>query len=294
MFERLDRAKAERVTCTCMWSPSLTPSLRLAAALRLHNGASAALRRRAGSRPAPELVLYEYEASPFCRRVRETLCVLGLGALVLPCPRETLRAEGAFSPASPHRAAVQAQGGRLSFPYLVDRTAGVALNDSRAICEHLWRHYGEDVERPWRDWLLNGGGALPRPLEFALLVAPSGVRPLPAHGLLAAAARQPGRPLQLRGCEPDPESRLVREALCSLQLPYEHTPLGASDAPPPVLIDRNEGVEARGAADALAHLDETYRLGPSLSYAAGLPEPNLGDSDRTSWLTTALSWLPPT
>jgi hypothetical protein len=39
---------------------------------------------RLSATPAPDLVLYEYEASPWCRRVRETLGVLGLVALIKP------------------------------------------------------------------------------------------------------------------------------------------------------------------------------------------------------------------
>ena len=71
----------------------------------------------------PELILYEYEASPYCRRVRETLCVLGLRALILPCPRETLRLEGAYGSLARHKHKIKALGGHLLFPFLEDRTA---------------------------------------------------------------------------------------------------------------------------------------------------------------------------
>ena len=281
------------------WRFPSSVSLGLASAIRLHNGRLIAKRdgRRpesSESMPTPRLELFEYEASPYCRLVRETLCVLGLRALIRPCPRETLRFEGAFSPASPHRAEAQARGARLSFPFLHDHSAGVALNESRAICDHLWRTYGAHVERPWQDEMLNGG-SLPRLLEFALLAAPSGLRPLPSHGLLAAPSRQPERPLVLYGCEPDPGSRAVREALCSLQIAYELVPTYESSphAPSvPHLDDPNTGVQASGARPISKYLDETYREGPSLDYLAGMPEPNLGDPNRTSWLTKALAWLP--
>ena len=94
-------------------------TLRLAHASRFAVG-SVLAKRRGQTAPSPELILYEYEASPWCRRVRETLCVLGLRALIKPTPRETLRLEGAFSPAARHKAEVRKRGGRLLFPFLDD------------------------------------------------------------------------------------------------------------------------------------------------------------------------------
>ena len=56
---------------------------RLASLIRLRNGGALAV--RSGPAPTPRLVLYEYEASPYCRRVREALCVLGLAVEVRRC-----------------------------------------------------------------------------------------------------------------------------------------------------------------------------------------------------------------
>ena len=97
---------------------------RLASLIRLRNGGAIAV--RSGPAPTPSLVLYEYEASPYCRRVREALCVLGLSVEVRPCPRETLRREGAFGGGARHKPEVIEQGGRLLFPFLHDRTADVS------------------------------------------------------------------------------------------------------------------------------------------------------------------------
>ena len=158
-------------------------SNRLASLVRLRNGSIVA--KRSGSPPTPDLVLWEYEASPYCRHVRETLCILGLRVRIKPCPRETLRREGAFSAAAKHKPEV-AKRGRILFPFLHDRSADVALNESSAIVAHLWRTYGESVvERPRSDTLLDPS-TLPRPLFFALLAAPSGVRPWPSAGLMMA------------------------------------------------------------------------------------------------------------
>ncbi|MCY1012286.1 glutathione S-transferase N-terminal domain-containing protein [Nannocystis pusilla] len=39
-----------------------------------------------GPRPTGELVLYEFEACPFCRKVREALVWLDLDVTMRPCP----------------------------------------------------------------------------------------------------------------------------------------------------------------------------------------------------------------
>ena len=40
-----------------------------------------------GPRPERALELYEFEACPYCRKVREALSVLDLDADVYPCPK---------------------------------------------------------------------------------------------------------------------------------------------------------------------------------------------------------------
>lgn len=257
-----------------------------AALCRLWNGAAPA--RRTGPAPRPKLELFEYEASPWCRRVRETLCVLDLEVLVRPTPRETLRVEGAYSAAAAHKPAVSAAEGRLLFPFLVDHTAGVALNQSADICAHLWSAYGDGVvERPTVDAWLNGG--LPAPLDFVSLAGPSGLRPWPHAGLMMAPTkRAPEEPLVLHGCEPDMGCRLVREKLCMLQLPYRHVPRPI-DAPLPHLEDPNTGWSSFGAAQALEYLEERYQAGEPLPWLAPVPSANLGEARISPWV----SWLYP-
>ena len=101
---------------------------RITSALRLYNGSKVAL-RKSRSVPPHSLVLYEYEQSPWCRKVRETLCILDLDAEIKPCPRETFRAEGAFSTVSINRRELSERYGkdRLLFPFLVDVLCVVEL-----------------------------------------------------------------------------------------------------------------------------------------------------------------------
>uniref|UniRef100_A0A6S9X0S1 GST N-terminal domain-containing protein n=1 Tax=Chrysotila carterae TaxID=13221 RepID=A0A6S9X0S1_CHRCT len=234
----------------------------------------------------PKLTLYEFEASPYCRRVRETINILGLEVLVKPCPRETLRTEGAYSSKSRHKPEVRAAGGKLLFPFLVDHSANVALNESSYIVEHLWKHYGIGVEQPSSDRVLNGG--LPALLDIPLLTAPSALRPWPHAGLMMAPSVRPELPLIMHGCEPDPGCRLVRELLCILQIPYHFKPRDL-DSPLPHLEDPNTDFKTFGARSAQEYLRDKYQLGPPLPLTAPVPEPNLGDSGRTS----PISWFLP-
>ena len=92
----------------------------------------------------------------------------------------------------------------------------------------------------------------------------------------------------LHGCEPEPGSRLVREMLCMLQLPYRHIPQPA-DAPLPHLEDPNTGFACFGAGHACRYVAETYAEGAPLPHTAPVPEPNLGDA-RPSWMSP-LFWF---
>jgi glutaredoxin len=67
-----------------------------------------------GSRPAAPLELYEFEACPWCRKVREALTVLDLEAVIRPCPKGGRR----------FREEVKRRGGKAQFPYLVDPNTG--------------------------------------------------------------------------------------------------------------------------------------------------------------------------
>lgn len=88
----------------------------------------------------------------------------------------------------------------------------------------------------------------------------------------------------------------MRERLCELQAEYEHVPVSDTDSRAlPRLEDPSRGFHSEGDVPAaLAHLDEHYRAegARALFYDAPVPEPNLGDEDRTSWLTRLLAPLP--
>ncbi len=82
--------------------------------------------------PASPLELYSFEASPFCRIVRETLT-----SLEIPYLLHNL-AKG-----SPRRKAFVERSGKMMVPYLVDSNTGIAMFESEEISRYLVETYGE-------------------------------------------------------------------------------------------------------------------------------------------------------
>ena len=168
--------------------------------LRLWRG-SMALRRRSVA-PAKPLKLYDIEACPYCRLVRETLTELDLDVMILPCPKNGTR----------FRAEAEAVGGKAQFPLLVDDNTGTQLYESADIIDYLQGEYGPAMKLP--RWL--------HPLEvlgsqFASLLM---LRPRGMIGMRARPARRPAQPLELYSFEASPYSKPVRARLCELELPY--------------------------------------------------------------------------
>jgi glutathione S-transferase len=99
----------------------------LASSLRFWRGANA---RPASRQPARHLELYEFEACPYCRLVREALTELD--AMILPAPHGGTR----------FRPQVAKLGGRTQFPFLVDPNTKRSMYESADIIEHLYEQYG--------------------------------------------------------------------------------------------------------------------------------------------------------
>ena len=85
---------------------------------------------RASKAPEEPLELYSFEASPFCRLVRETLCELELSYRLHNVARGSARRE-----------AFMARSGKMQVPYLVDPNTGVEMFESAAIIEYLRATY---------------------------------------------------------------------------------------------------------------------------------------------------------
>lgn len=148
--------------------------------------------------PARYLQLYEFEACPYCRLVREALTELDLDALIYPTPHGGRR----------FRPRVQQLGGRQQFPFMVDPNTGESMYESGDIIAYLYRRYGR---RPAPSRLL-------RPLDVSSSVL-AGIARFGA-GSRARPSKAPKRPLELFSFESSPYARRVRELLSELELPY--------------------------------------------------------------------------
>ncbi len=220
--------------------------------------------------PEQLLRLYEFEASPFCRLVREALSEMDIDVLILPCPASGTR----FRPEA------VSLGGKALFPYLADPNTGRALYESADIIDYLAETYGGQMRAPRG---LRRKGAIAAAFTVSLLRA--------VRGLKAAPSKAPEEPLILYSFESSPYSRLVRERLSELELPYvlRNTAKARWEdvGPPqirakffptlpvegrnrlalleregrvqvPYLIDPNTGVAMFESEAILAYLDQTY------------------------------------
>jgi len=202
-----------------------------------------------GRRPAQPLVLYDFEACPYCRKVREALSILDLDAEIRPCPHGGTR----------FRPEVQRRGGRMQFPYLVDPNTGKAMYESDDIVRYLATEYGD--------------GSVPTALALGpVTLVSSGLASLAriGRGGSARGSRAPAQPLELWSFEASPYCRLAREALCELELPYvlhnvakgspkrEAFVARAGKMQVPWLWDANTGQGMFESAEIVRYLVATY------------------------------------
>ena len=231
------------------------------------------IQRAARKQPAQPLALYEFEACPFCRLVRERLTELDLDVMVYPCPKGGER----------FRPTVKNLGGKQQYPFMVDPNTGTSLYGSYDIIRYVNETYEGRARNP---------SGLRRRLAIGMASMATGSRAIRGlRGFFARPSRAPDKPLALYSFESSPFSRLVREVLCELELPYFLHNTGKarmSDIGPPVwrdrifkapkgtsrnrrfleahtgrvqvpyLIDPNTGVEMYESAAIIAYLEKTY------------------------------------
>jgi glutathione S-transferase len=202
-----------------------------------------------GPRPEKPLELYEFEGCPFCRKVREALSALDLDAVIYPCPKNGPR----------FRPDIERRGGKAQFPYFVDPNAGVEMYESDDIVRHLHATYGE--KSGLRMLALPGVGEVTSALAF--IARPMG-------GTWYRAAKPPKAPLELWSFEASPYCRIVREALCELELPYVLHNVAKGSAKRdafvrrsgkmqvPYLVDPNTSAALFESADIVRYLEDTY------------------------------------
>lgn len=195
-----------------------------------------------------ELLLYEFENCPYCRRVREVMTVLDLDAEIRPCPKGGRR----------FRTELLARGGKAQFPYLVDLSQRVEMYESGKIIQHLYRNYGHGESPGWSGNPIDSlSGSLASGLRFG-------------SGMRARQSTRPKKLLELWSFEASPFSRLVRERLSELELPYRLRNLGKRSPKRaafhhrfgrlqvPLLVDPNADLELFESRSILNYLSVTY------------------------------------
>lgn len=161
--------------------------------------------RRAAQQPAQPLKLYDREGDPDCRLVREALTALGLDAQIYPCPLGGQR----------FGAELLRLGGQPSPPLLVDANSDTRLHRPDDIIAYLFQTYG--------------GGAVPADYQAhpgASAASLVGKLVRGERGQQARPSKSPKKLLDLWSFESSPYSRLVRERLTELELPYTLHNLG--------------------------------------------------------------------
>lgn len=240
----------------------------LASTLRGWRGS---MQRTRAERPEHLLELYEFEGCPYCRLVREALTEISMDVIVYPCPSGGRR----FRPR-----AREIAGGDTTFPLLVDPNRDVAMPESRDIVQYVYETYTDREPK--------------RPGAVSVLTSSFASMARMGQGSRARESREPEHKLELWSFESSPFSRLVRETLCELELPYVlrqmpkeqrqdiGTPafrLGGTDdyepvpggrreelielggiAQVPFLVDPNTGTKMYESADIVDYLEETYAL----------------------------------
>lgn len=225
--------------------------------------------------PEKILELYEFEASPYCRLVREVLTELDLDARIYPCPQGGTR----FRPSAIER------GGKPQFPFLIDPNTDTRLHESADIIDYLRATYaGLPPQRR----------GLRRTIGVGASYLASTARALGhIRGLRARPSRAPALPLELYSFESSPYSRPVREVLSELEIPYllrnfakarwedmgppslrrtlfPSLPISGRNrirmraltgrSQVPYLVDPNTRTSMYESADIIRHLESTYGL----------------------------------
>lgn len=238
----------------------------MASTLRMWRGTSST---RSNIQPPKELVLFDREGDPQCRRVREVLTAMDLDVTIAPCPIGGRNIKQ-----------LKAESGNATLPMLYDSNTEERRIGADNVIQYLFKQY-------------RGADAPEKYFEGSLTTLGSQVATLFRNqaGLKARPSIQPEKPLTLYSFESSPYSRPVRERLCELEIPYYLINLGKqkwSDMGPakprltlkpyrplagtkrdaffkqhgnvqvPYLIDPNTGVCMFESADILAYLSQTY------------------------------------
>lgn len=155
--------------------------------------------------PDQRPVLFDCEGDAECRLVREAFTELNLDAEVFPVPHGGDR----------YVAKLRELSGNDSIPFLYDPNTGGKHTGADAIITYLFRRYGQqEAPDAIKASMLN---KLTSRLATEIRLG-AGVNAIPS--------KYPDKALTLYSFESSPYSRMVREKLCELQLPFTLVNLG--------------------------------------------------------------------
>ena len=164
--------------------------------------------------PEKSLVLYEHEACPYSRRVREVMTHLNLDYESRPSPHK----------GHVYRDELKQLAGKAQVPFLIDENFAEGENgnqilDSQAIIEHLFANYsnrGSTPKKFQRQNKKDNASLVNKAASVASMMR--GVKA--DHPKMNEARGKPKQPLHLYGFEASPFCRLVRERLSELEVGY--------------------------------------------------------------------------
>ncbi len=164
--------------------------------------------------PEKSLILYEHEACPYSRRVREVMTLLNLDYESRPSPHK----------GQVYRDELKEIAGKAQVPFLIDDniakgSEGNQILDSQAIIDHLFANYskkGFTPDKYQRQNKKDNASLANKAASVASMLR--GVKAV--HPKKNLARGKPKAPLHLYGFEASPFCRLVREKLSELEVGY--------------------------------------------------------------------------
>ena len=214
-------------------------------------------------RPNKNLIIYEYDASPFCKRVREIVNLLDLTVEYRPCPGAR---QGKFSEELFKRT------GRRTVPYLIDPNTGVEMFESSDIIEYMVDTYGppKDSYDPKALWPVTSEQFS---VSTSTMVAQLRDMPGAQRQLNARPDNEQMKPIEIWGYECSPFVRPVLEKACSLCLPHVVVSCSRGSVnrdrlvqrtgkqfQVPYLVDPNTGIEMFESAEIVEYLEKVYTV----------------------------------
>jgi glutaredoxin len=167
----------------------------LASTVRRWRGTTAS---KVAIQPDEHLILFDREGCPECRFAREALTELNLNAVIAPCPI-----------GGRNIANLAKESGSDTLPRVFDPNTDLNIVGRDEVVKYLFKEYrGVEVPKQLKRNIINNSTSM-----IATILRNNA-------GIDARHAKEVKTPLTLYSFESSPFSRIVREKLCELEIPY--------------------------------------------------------------------------